>query len=113
VRCRFCHQRAGWLRRACATCIGLYHLVTENRGVGLSEILDLLVSTGASRPHIDAFLAADPEGRGSIRDQVVADATNELMGALGLAARQTPADVKRVRERGSWKGYDKRPPGTG
>ena len=84
-------------------------IVAQNRGVGFSQILDLLMAAGASRAHVEAFLAADFDGRGSARDQIVADMTNELMGALGQAGQQSAADVKRVRERGQWTGYDQPP----
>lgn len=86
-------------------------MVLANRGAGLSSILDRLIATGAPRTHIDAFLEADPEGAGSIRDQIVADMSNDLMRALGQNSEQTAADVKRLREGGAWDRYDQRPPG--
>lgn len=111
MRCRLCRSRAGWFRRRCVTCERLQRVVLANRGAGLSSIVDRLVATGAPRAHIDAFLEADPEGSGSIRDQLVADMSNELLRALGHSRRQTAADVKRLREGGAWAHYDQRPPG--
>ena len=59
---------------------------------------------------IERFLNAEPaSGQGSVRDQIAADMTNQLLDALGQGSRQTRADVKRLRERGAWKGFD-RPP---
>lgn len=111
MRCRLCRSRAGWFRRRCITCERLQRVVLANRGTGLSSILDRLIATGAPRTHIDAFLEADPEGAGSIRDQIVADMSNDLMRALGQNSEQTAADVKRLREGGAWDRYDQRPPG--
>jgi hypothetical protein len=110
MRCRLCGFRAGWFRRRCATCTQLQQVVAANRGAGLSLILDLLLATGAPRAHIEAFLAADPEGAGSIRDQIVADMSNELLQAFGQPSRQSAAEVKRIRERGAWSRYGGRPP---
>jgi hypothetical protein len=109
MRCRLCRQPAGWFRRSCATCQQLWAVVSANRGHALPDVLDKLAATGASPEQIELFLAADPDGQASIRDHLVADLTNELMGALGQTGRQTAADVKRVRERGNWIGYDQRP----
>jgi len=109
MRCRICRQPAGWLRRACSPCSTLYGIVRTHRGAGLSHILDLLIETGISNERIEAFLASEPEGRGTIRDQIVADMTNQLMEALGQRGGQTAADVKRLREQGAWSAYDQRP----
>ena len=67
------------------------------------------MASGASRPQVEAFLTADPDGRGCARDRIAADMTNELMNALGQTGRQSAADVKRARERGQWVGYDQPP----
>ncbi|MBI4518843.1 MAG: hypothetical protein HY699_23870 [Deltaproteobacteria bacterium] len=109
MRCRSCQQTAGWLRRSCATCERLAAVVAANRGQGLSHTLDLLIATGVPAAHIEKFLAAEPDGHGSIRDQIVADMTNELMHALGQPSAQTAADVKRARTRGQWHAYGQRP----
>jgi hypothetical protein len=84
-------------------------VVATHRGSGLSLIVDRLIETGTSRPHIEAFLAAEPAGAGSVQDQIVADMTNQLMRALGQSSEQTAADVKRLREQGGGNGYDQRP----
>jgi hypothetical protein len=68
-------------------------------------------AAGVSREATERFLDADlPGGRGSIRDQIAADMSNELLAALGqTGGGQTDADVRRLRERGSWRDYDRRP----
>jgi len=44
------------------------------------------------------FLKADPDGKGSIQDQVTAEMTSELMKVMGMKGSQTPQDVKRIRK---------------
>ena len=73
--------------------------VEELRGrVGYGEFLDGLEATGVAKEKILLFLTADPDGNGSVRDQVTAEMTTQLMKVMGLAGQQTPEDVKRIRE---------------
>ena len=72
-------------------------------------MMDAFIATGAARAHVERFLEADPDGAGSIRDQIAADMTNALLHALGQPARQSAADVKRLRERGGWVHLDQPP----
>ena len=44
------------------------------------------------------FLKADPDGKGSIQDQVTAEMASELMKVMGLKGSQTPEGVKRIRK---------------
>jgi hypothetical protein len=72
--------------------------VEELRGkVGFGEFLDGLERTGIRKEKIMKFLQADPDGRGSIQDQVTAEMTTELMKVMGIAGRQTVQEVKRIR----------------
>ncbi|MEX0804925.1 MAG: hypothetical protein WD688_16650 [Candidatus Binatia bacterium] len=72
--------------------------VEELRGqVGFGEFLDGLEQTGVAREKIMAFLKADPDGQGSVQDQVTAEMTTELMKVMGISGRQTPEAVKRIR----------------
>jgi hypothetical protein len=43
------------------------------------------------------FLKADPDGRGSIQDQVTAEMTTELMKVMGISGQQSAGEVKRIR----------------
>jgi hypothetical protein len=43
------------------------------------------------------FLKADPDGKGSVQDQVTAEMTTELMKVMGIAGRQSAPEVKRIR----------------
>jgi len=66
--------------------------------------------TGLADDKIERFLDGEPSpGMGSVRDQIAADMTNQLLHALGQPGQQTSTGVKRLRERGTWKTFD-RPP---
>jgi hypothetical protein len=99
ARCRYCSENAGIFARVCADCRKLLARVGELRGrVGYGEFLDGLERTGVAREKIVKFLKADPDGRGSIQDQVTAEMTTELMRVMGIAGRQTTEEVKRIRD---------------
>jgi hypothetical protein len=73
--------------------------VNELKGrVGYGEFLDGLERTGIAKEKIMVFLKADPDGSGSIQDQVTAEMTNELMKVMGISGRQTAEEVKRIRD---------------
>ena len=72
--------------------------VSELRGkVGFGEFLDALEQTGVARQKIMTFLKADPDGQGSVQDQVTAEMTTELMKVMGISGQQTAEEVKRIR----------------
>jgi hypothetical protein len=72
--------------------------VQELRGrVGYGEFLDGLEQTGVAKEKIMVFLTADPEGTGSVQDQVTAEMTTQLMKVMGIPGRQTAEEVKRIR----------------
>ena len=72
--------------------------VSELRGkVGFGEFLDGLEQTGVARQKIMTFLKADPDGQGSVQDQVTAEMTTELMKVMGISGQQTAEEVKRIR----------------
>ena len=73
--------------------------VQEIRGrVGYGEFLDGLERTNVAKDKILAFLSANPDGSGSIQDQVTAEMTTELMKVMGIPGRQTAEEVKRIRD---------------
>ena len=89
----------GFWARACGDCKKLMGRVQELRGrVGYGEFLDGLEQTGVTKEKIMVFLKADPDGTGSIQDQVTAEMTTELMKVMGMSGRQTPGAVKRIRD---------------
>ena len=96
--CVYCGDRAGFLGRACSECKKLLARVSELRGkVSYGQFLDGLEQTGVAKEKILRFLKADPNGTGSIQDQVTAEMTTELMNVMGMSGRQTPEEVKRIR----------------
>ena len=81
-QCVYCGESAGLFGRICGECKKLLARVDELRGnVGFGQFLD-----------------ADPDGKGSVRDQVTAEMTSELMKVMGIAGRQTAPEVKRIRK---------------
>jgi hypothetical protein len=98
-RCAYCGVRTGFWSRMCADCKKLMACVQELRGrVGYGQFLDGLERTGVAKEKIMTFLKADPDGSGSIQDQVTAEMTTELMKVMGIPGRQTTEEVKRIRD---------------
>lgn len=96
--CVYCGERAGLFGKSCGECKKLLARVDELRGkVGFGQFLDGLAETGVAKDKILKFLDADPDGKGSVRDQVTAEMTSELMKVMGIAGRQTAPEVKRIR----------------
>jgi hypothetical protein len=82
----------------CPDCKKLMGRVDELRGkVGFGEFLDGLEQTGVAKQKIMTFLKADPDGQGSVQDQVTAEMTTELMKVMGISGQQTAENVKRIR----------------
>jgi hypothetical protein len=98
-KCVYCGERAGLFGRSCGDCKKLLTRVAELRGrVSYGRFLDGLEETGVAKEKILRFLTADPEGAGSIQDQVTAEMTTELMNVMGMSGRQTAQEVKRIRD---------------
>jgi hypothetical protein len=98
-RCAYCGDRSGLWSKICADCKKLLACVDELKGrVGYGEFLDELERTGVSKEKIVVFLKADPEGKGSVQDQVTAEMTSELMKVMGLKGRQSAKNVKQIRK---------------
>jgi len=110
MKCNYGQERAGWFTRICQDCQRLLAVYEVHKGqIGLLQFLDLFIETGLPREKIEAFLAADPRGEGSIRDHILADMSTELLGAMGVNAQQSARDVKSLREKGSWRSLGERP----
>jgi hypothetical protein len=98
-RCVYCGERASFWSRMCADCKKLMACVEQLRGrVGYGEFLDGLERTGVAKEKIMSFLKADPDGKGSVQDQVTAEMTTELMKVMGISGQQTPREVRRIRD---------------
>lgn len=110
MKCRYCQERASWFRRVCADCQRLLDIYTAHKGqIGLLQFLDFFIATGLPRKKVELFLNADPKGEGSVKDQITADMSTELLGAMGVHVPQTARDVKNLRNQGNWQKMDKRP----
>ena len=110
MKCAYCQERAGWFKRICADCQRLYELYAQQRGqIDLLQFLDICIETGLPREKIETFMKADPHGSGSIKDQITAAMSTELLGAMGIRVQQTAQDIKRLRERGGWQRMDEKP----
>jgi hypothetical protein len=97
--CVYCGERAGFFGRTCADCKKLLARVGELRGkVSFGRFLDGLAETGVPKEKILVFLQANPDGAGSIQDQVTAQMTTELMKVMGISGEQTAEEVKRIRK---------------
>ena len=99
MRCVYCRARAGLIRRTCPTCARVIAIVDKAAGnVGFQALVDIFKSEGLTKEQVDRVLDAHV-GRGpSIRDRLTSQMTNALMRGLGMPGRQSPDDVKRVRE---------------
>lgn len=98
-RCVYCGEWSGFWSRVCGDCKRLLARAAELRGrVGYGEFLDGLERTGVAKEKIIAFLNADPEGKGSIQDQVTAEMASELMKVMGIKGSQSAGNVKRIRD---------------
>jgi hypothetical protein len=83
----------------CEDCRKLLARVDELKSrVGYGEFLDGLEQTGVAKEKIFVFLKADPEGKGSVQDQVTAEMASELMKIMGLKGSQNPENVKQIRK---------------
>ncbi len=99
AQCVYCGERSGLFAKVCSDCKKLLAKVDELRGkVGYGEFLDGLATTGVSKDKIIVFLKADPEGKGSVQDQVTAEMTSELMQVMGLKGKQSAENVKDIRQ---------------
>lgn len=112
MTCRSCHRAAGFLRRLCPGCERAWSLYDAHRGnVGLTQFVDILLDVGMVREDIEAALHGDRDGAGALRDRLTADMANRMLAEMGVAARQTAADVKRLRETGGGGASTTRPEG--
>ena len=110
MRCQICMQRARWWRRRCDECSRLAALFAAHRGADMGTLMELFIASGAPPEKVDRFLLTDIDGGGTVRDQIAAAMTNDLLHALGQTGRQTPRQVERIRQRGAWTMLDRRPP---
>lgn len=118
MRCNYCRKPARLMRRVCSPCAKVIVIVERSGGeVGIAGLVDLFIAEGLEREQVDAVLDAKIGAAPTIRDRLTSNLTNALMQGLGMPGRQTPDDVRRVREAikagagaGTWSGGET-PPG--
>ncbi len=66
--------------------------------VALAGLVDVFVAEGLTQEQVDAVLDAKLGDQPTLRDRLTSDMANFLMRGLGMPGRQTPDDVKRIRE---------------
>jgi hypothetical protein len=99
MRCIYCRKRAGLMRRVCEPC-GRVIAVVERAGgeVGMAGLVDLFMAEGLTREQVDVVLDAQLGDAPTLRDRLTSNMANALMRGLGMPGRQSPEDVKRIRE---------------
>ncbi|MGH7914566.1 MAG: hypothetical protein ACREPW_07955 [Candidatus Binataceae bacterium] len=115
MRCLYCRQRAGLIRRTCQTCAKIIRIVEQAGGaVGLVGLVDIFAAEGLTREQVDRVLDAQTGVEPTLRDRLTSELTNVLMRGLGMPGRQSPEDVRRVRHsmragggEGAWRADDK------
>ena len=99
MRCTYCRARAGLIRRSCPTCARVVEIVDRSAGnVGFQTLVDIFKAEGLTQQQVDCVLDAHVRGGPTIRDRLTSQMTNALMRGLGMPGRQSPEDVRRVRE---------------
>jgi len=119
MRCRYCREPAGLVRRVCPPCSKVLAVVERTRGqVGLGDLVDIFIAEGLTREQVYAVLDAQVGDRPTLRDRLTSDLVNVLMRNLGMPGRQSPEDVSRVRramdsgsDQGTW-GVGGKPPAS-
>jgi len=117
MRCLYCRQWAGLIRRTCPVCGKVVRIIEQAGGtVGLVGLVDIFIAEGLSREQVDRVLDAQVDDLPTLRDRLTSDLTNVLMRGLGMPGRQSPEDVRRVRRsiqsnggEGTWRAGDKPP----
>jgi hypothetical protein len=120
MRCVYCRQWAGLIRRTCPVCAQIVRIVEQaGPAVGLVGLVDIFAAEGLSRNQVDRVLDAQIGGQPTLRDRLTSELTNVLMRGLGMPGRQSPEDVRRVRRSiesggpgggaGGWRFGDKPP----
>jgi hypothetical protein len=99
MRCIYCRARAGLIRRTCPTCAKVIEIVDKAAGkVGFQTLVDIFKAEGLAQQQVDTVLDAHVGRKATLRDQLTSQMTNALMRGLGMPGRQSPEDVRRVRE---------------
>ncbi len=66
--------------------------------MSIAGLVDLFIAEGLSQQQVDVVLDAQADGQPTLRDRLTSSMANALMRGLGMPGRQSPEDVRRVRE---------------
>jgi hypothetical protein len=98
MRCIYCQEKAGLLKKVCPACGQVVTIIEESAGrVGWTGLVDQFAEQGLTRERVDRVLDAELDGQPALRDQLTSAMANVLMRSLGMPGRQSPEDVQRVR----------------
>ena len=98
MKCVYCQEKSGFLRRFCQDCQKVLDVIRKApSSFGYRELLDQLLSTTVAPTKIEKVLDTDLDGAGSINDHLTARMTNEIMTSLGQPTNMTGPAVKQVR----------------
>jgi len=98
MRCIYCRDRAGFIRKTCRVCARVLAIVERDAGMlGWTELVDRFALEGLSREQVNRVLDAEIGEAPTLRDQLTSRMANVLMRGLGMPGRQSPEDVRRVR----------------
>jgi len=119
MRCVYCREPAGLLRRVCPPCTKVIAIVERAGGeVGLASLVDIFKAEGLSKDRVDSVLDAQVGSAPTLRDKLTSEMANALMRGLGMPGRQSPDDVRKIRQAsasgagpGAWSAGEKPPPG--
>jgi hypothetical protein len=83
----------------CAVCARVIEIIDGSAGqVGWTALVDIMADEGLTRAQVDMVLDTEVGGAPTLRDELTSRMANELMRGLGMPGRQSPEDVRRVRQ---------------
>ena len=86
-KCIYCGEQCRIVWDAFAAIVRSFSPASTNCAAmsAYGQFLDGLEQTGIDKEKILVFLQADPDGKGSVQDQVTAEMTTELMKVMGIS----------------------------
>ncbi len=99
AQCIYCQHKSGFISQVCKDCRKLIAVMKDLPDTaGYRTLLDTLLDTGVDPDKIDVFLDADPDGNGSVSQQLTARMTNQLLSGMGQIGHTTAKDVKKIQD---------------
>ena len=102
MRCVYCSERAGFIRRVCTPCAKVVAIVDRAGGeVGLAGLVDIFVAEGLTREQVDVVLDAQVGSEPTIRDRPGRKARAAYVGCQ-RNARLVRLDLRYARNCSPW-----------